>query len=93
MTSANRIAKSTADRIETEETFFHTLWAAVAATGLLTIICCGIYPILIWGVAQAVFPHEADGSLVKKDGSAAADPREAVGSALLAQGFSAPDDR
>jgi len=61
MTSANGNAKSTADRMETEETFFRALRAAVASTAMLTIICCGLYPALIWGVAHAIFPHEADG--------------------------------
>jgi potassium-transporting ATPase KdpC subunit len=91
MSSHDEGAQSTADRIESGESFAGTLRAAVAAPVLLTIICCGLYPAFIWAAAQAVFPHEAAGSLLRKDGSIAADPKEAVGSALLAQGFSAPE--
>ena len=38
-------------------------------------------PVLIWGVGQLLFPHQANGSLVENNG-------QIVGSELLAQGFS-----
>jgi K+-transporting ATPase ATPase C chain len=41
------------------------------------------YPLLTTGVAQAVFAHQAGGSLVVKDG-------RAVGSSLIGQSFSDP---
>jgi K+-transporting ATPase ATPase C chain len=66
------------------------LWASVASTVILTIICCGLYPLIIWGVAKAVFPYKADGSLVKKDGSPTTNPAEAVGSSLIGQPFTQP---
>jgi len=91
MNSTNGSAKNIAAPGETEETFVRVLRASVAGTLVLTVLCCGIYPGLIWGVAQVVFPRAADGSLVKKDGSLTTDPAEAVGSALLAQSFSAPE--
>jgi len=58
------------------------LRAATAATLLLAVLCCGIYPALVWAVGQGLFPGEANGSLVKVDGKVA-------GSSLLAQGFTA----
>ncbi|CAN5465531.1 K(+)-transporting ATPase subunit C [soil metagenome] len=66
------------------------LWASVAATAILTVIVSGIYPVLVWGIAQLAFPNQANGSLVKKDGSYTTKDEEAVGSSLLGQNFSAP---
>ncbi len=43
----------------------------------------GIYPVLVWGLSQILFPRQANGSLVDNNGQIA-------GSALLAQGFSGP---
>src|SRR5512134_2585939 len=60
------------------------LRASIAATLLLAVLCCGIYPVIVWGIAQAAFPGDANGSLVKVDGNVA-------GSTLLAQGFTAPE--
>jgi K+-transporting ATPase ATPase C chain len=66
------------------------LWASIAATIVLGIICCGIYPAVVWGFGQVLFSHQANGSLLKKDGSFTSNPSEAVGSALIGQNFSAP---
>src|SRR5262249_10869916 len=65
------------------------LWVSIAATIMLTIICCGIYPLIVWGIAQAAFPNQANGSLVKKDGTYTIKDEQAVGSALLGQNFAA----
>jgi K+-transporting ATPase ATPase C chain len=75
---------------ETGGSIFGHLWSAIAATVVLTIICCGVYPAIVWGIAQVIFPNQANGSLVKKDGTYTTRDDEAVGSALLGQNFSAP---
>jgi len=58
--------------------------ASIAATLLLAVLCCGIYPAVVWAVGQGLFSHKANGSLVRVDGKVA-------GSSLLAQGFTAPN--
>lgn len=54
---------------------------AILSTLVLAVVCCGVYPLLVFGVAQLFFPHQANGSLV-------IDTKGIVrGSELLAQGF------
>ena len=60
------------------------LRASIAATLLLAVLCCGVYPALVWAVGQGLFSGKANGSLVRVDGKIA-------GSTLLAQGFTAPN--
>jgi potassium-transporting ATPase KdpC subunit len=61
---------------------------SIVATIVLGIIVSGIYPLIVWGLAQVLFPHQANGSLIKKDGTPTNNDTEAVGSALLGQPFS-----
>ncbi len=69
------------------EMFTH-LRVSIVATIVLGVIVSGIYPAIVWGLAQALFHHQANGSLIKKDGSPTDNDSEAVGSALLGQPFS-----
>jgi potassium-transporting ATPase KdpC subunit len=63
--------------------FFSEIRGAVFATLILAVICCGIYPLVVFGIAQALFRDKANGSLI-------IDPDGTVhGSKLLAQGFTA----
>jgi potassium-transporting ATPase KdpC subunit len=66
------------------------IWSSIGVTIVLGIICCGIYPLLIWGIGQMFFPIQANGSLLKKDGTPTSDDTVAVGSSLIGQNFSAP---
>ena len=54
---------------------------AILSTLVLAAVCCGLYPLLVFGVAQVCFPRQANGSLVV---DAAGVVR---GSWLLGQGF------
>jgi K+-transporting ATPase ATPase C chain len=63
------------------KTFLKELWTSIAATVVLCVVVSGIYPVLIWGIGQVLFSHQANGSLVESNG-------QVVGSELLAQGFS-----
>jgi K+-transporting ATPase ATPase C chain len=49
---------------------FSEFRAAVMVTLALAIVCCGIYPLAVFGVAQLAFRDQANGSLiVGKDGT------------------------
>lgn len=56
---------------------------ALATTVVLAVWLCGVFPLVVWGGAQALFPRRANGSLiVDADGTVR-------GSMLLAQNFAA----
>jgi K+-transporting ATPase ATPase C chain len=59
------------------------LRSALMGTLILAIVCCGLYPMIVFGIAQAFFRDKANGSLiVDKEGTVR-------GSRLLGQGFAA----
>lgn len=63
------------------KTFFTDLRGAVMSTVILLVVCCGVYPLVVFGVAQLAFPAQANGSLiVARDGTVR-------GSTLLGQNF------
>lgn len=51
---------------------------------VFTVICGGIYPAIVTGIAQAVFPKQADGSFITDKSG------RTVGSSLIGQPFSGP---
>jgi K+-transporting ATPase ATPase C chain len=69
---------------------FDQIRISIISTIVLALIVCGIYPAIVWGFAQVLFPNAANGSLVKKDGTPTNNDAEAVGSTLLGQSFSDP---
>jgi K+-transporting ATPase ATPase C chain len=50
--------------------------------GLTLVICCMLYPLLLWGIGQAAFRGQADGSLIY-----VADGKTPIGSRLVGQPF------
>lgn len=58
------------------------LITAVLMTIVTTVLLGVVYPLVVTGLAQAIFPHQANGQLISKDG-------KVVGSRLIGQGFSA----
>ena len=57
--------------------------AAIVSLVLFTAITGLVYPVVVTVITQLVFPHQANGSLVVKDG-------KAVGSTLIGQPFDDP---
>ena len=63
--------------------FISELRGAIMATGMLAVVCCGIYPLVVFGIGQTLFHDKANGSLlVDKDGTI-------HGSRLIGQQFTA----
>ena len=59
----------------------HSVWRTSIRFTLLTTLLFGIgYPLVVTGIAEALFPHKASGSLILKNG-------QIIGSELLAQSF------
>ena len=64
------------------KTFLHEIKTSLLLTAILAVLLCGAYPLAVWAGAQALFPAQANGSLVT-------DATGTVrGSLLLAQNFS-----
>jgi potassium-transporting ATPase KdpC subunit len=61
--------------------FFSYIHGAVVSTFVLAVVCCGVYPLIVFGISQTLFRDKANGSLI-------VDPEGTVrGSKLLGQGF------
>jgi potassium-transporting ATPase KdpC subunit len=61
--------------------FFSNIRGAVVSTFVLAVVCCGLYPLIVFGISQALFHDKANGSLI-------VDPNGTVrGSRLLGQEF------
>lgn len=61
--------------------FLAEIRGAIMATVMLAVVCCGIYPLVVFGIGQALFPNQANGSLLKDSSGAIR------GSRLLGQQF------
>jgi K+-transporting ATPase ATPase C chain len=59
------------------------LWTAVRMTFVLTVLTGIIYPVLMTAMSETIFPFQAKGSLITRDG-------RVVGSRLIGQSFKAP---
>jgi K+-transporting ATPase ATPase C chain len=59
------------------------LRSSIVVTLALAVVCCGLYPVVVFGLGQLLFPHQANGSLiVDADGTVR-------GSRLIGQPFAA----
>jgi K+-transporting ATPase ATPase C chain len=60
----------------------HSIWKTSILFTLVTAVLFGLgYPLLVTGIAEVLFPHQANGSLIQmKDGTV-------IGSELIAQSF------
>jgi K+-transporting ATPase ATPase C chain len=56
---------------------------AIVVFVLMSVLTGLVYPLVVTGVSQVVFPHQANGSLIEKDG-------KVVGSELIPQNFDQP---
>ena len=59
------------------------LWISILMTVATTVLFGLIYPLVVTGLAQLIFPHKANGQLIVRNGNV-------VGSSIIGQGFSAP---
>ncbi len=60
------------------------LITAILITIVTTVLLGIVYPLIVTGLAQVIFPHQANGSLIKNQAG------EVIGSELIGQPFSSP---
>ena len=59
------------------------IYPAIVMTVVLTVLLGLVYPLVVTVLAQLIFPKQAEGSLIEKDG-------QVIGSRLIGQPFSGP---
>ena len=63
------------------KTIVKEIITSILATLLFAVVLCGLYPLVVWGASQLLFPHQANGSLIESS------DRKIVGSEWLGQNF------
>ena len=64
--------------------FFSEIRGAIVSTLVLAVVCCGFYPLVVFGIGQVAFREKANGSLITVGG-------RVVGSEIIGQNFSKPE--
>ena len=64
-------------------TLARDLRSVLIVTVFMIAVCGLLYPLAMTGIAETIFPHEANGSLIEQDGAV-------VGSELIGQQFNQP---
>ncbi len=59
------------------------LWTATLMTVVTTVLLGLVYPLVVTGLAQVLFPDQANGQLIERDG-------QIVGSRIIGQPFTSP---
>src|SRR5438128_10394101 len=59
------------------------IYPAIAMTLVLTVLLGVVYPFVVTGLAQVIFPAKSGGSLIQRDG-------KVIGSRLIGQPFTGP---
>jgi len=75
--------KDTRDSKDSKDDIMRQLGTALLIFLVLTVITGLIYPLVVTGIAQLVFPHQANGSMIEHNG-------KTVGSELIGQPFAGP---
>jgi K+-transporting ATPase ATPase C chain len=65
------------------KSIINELRISIVATVCLAVLLCGVYPAIVWAIAQGLFHAQANGSLVSVKG-------RVIGSSLLGQQFAGP---
>jgi len=68
------------EKIVYRKSYVGEIRASIAWIFVLGVVLCGVYPLMVWAVAQVAFPRQANGSIIEAGG-------KIIGSDLIAQFF------
>src|ERR1700733_285691 len=65
--------------------YFQQIKISVIVLLVFAVVCCGIYPLVVWVFGQALFPFQANGSLIANSQG------QIIGSQIIGQNFTGPE--